>query len=1510
MKKSLLYSLLGLVLLLAGAAPGHAQRTISVSGGCVVGTVNLTEVLNQTAGGKPYWLGTGTVGTFANVQISIVYENVNFNKWFLQFDGQPYYEYNGNTPLPPNNSTGVWSRLSGTPAENAICPQNSPTLNISGTGTQSLGPAVRYVNINRPNDSGDGLSWNTAHKYLQTALAAAQSGDQIWVAQGTYKPTTSTTDRTISFVMKEGVKIYGGFTSGQTSLGARSTNAALTILSGDINNDNAPTGNSFNVVRNDNNNLTSAAVLDGFTITGGNADGFGSLGIGGGMVNRVASPTVINCVFKNNRATSSGGGISITDGSSTTLINCSFVNNSASVSGGGIFNQGASPTLINCSFQNNTATLGKAITNVVGGNTTVINCVFFGNGGGDTFFSQNSPPLTATYTLFEVSVGGYTDGGNNLTTTVNPFVSTTSTELRQCSPAIDAGSNSANPTATDLAGNPRQVRTIDMGAYEFQGAIPDPYNASLSGSAAICENTSTNLSVNVTGGGSAPYSVVYSDGGANTTVANYQSGAAISVSPMASTTYTLVTVTDNIGCTAAVSGGSATVTVKPIPAAPSLAASPGTTTANQPITVTASGCSGTVNWNASGGTANGSQYTFTAAGSYPVSATCTVDGCTSPASTALNVTISPCPTITLATTSQSNVSCFGLNDGSFTVAASGGTGAYSYSVNGGNSQSSGSFTGLAAGTYNVTATDVNGCTGTTAVTISQPASLAVTSASQTNVACFGGTTGAAAINAPTGGTAPYAYNWTPGDPAGDGSRSVSSLSAGSYQVTVTDANGCQTTQGFTITQPTSALAVQTSGQSNVSCFGLSDGSLSVSASGGTSGYSYSVNGGDSQNSGTFSNLAAGTYNVTATDANGCSAVNATVTITQPAAVPTLTLSANPGTSTNNQPITVTANGCDNGTVNWNAARSSDEWIAAGGTADGNQYTFTAPGSYTISATCTVGGCTSPASASLNVTISPCPTITLNTTSQSNVSCFGRSDGGFTVSASGGAAPYAYSVNGGDSQGGGSFANRAAGTYTVTVTDNNNCTANTTVTITQPTVLAVMPAAQTNVACFGAATGAAAINTPTGGTAPYAYDWTPGDPTGDGTPSVSGLGAGSYQVTVTDGNGCQATQDFTITQPASALAVQTGGQTNVSCFGSSDGSLSVSASGGTSGYTYSLNGGDSQGGGSFTGLAAGTYTVTVTDANGCTASSSQITLSQPDAVPAPTLSASPGTTTANQPITVTANGCDGGTVNWNASGGTASGNQYTFTAPDSYTISATCTVGGCTGPASAPLSLTIEPCPVITASVSGNTSVVFGYGSNCTTLTASGSGGAGPYSFAWSSGATTAAAQLCPEAATTYTVTATDANGCVSEPVQVTVNVQDVRCGNKDQNVTICYYGVTQCVSEKIARRYLSLGATIGGCGSGARIGVEEAAAPLQLSLKAFPNPVQDAVTVEVQAPKSGMATFEVFDLQGRTKQSRRENLLEGRNEVEFRLGALPAGIYLLRVVDAADQSAAVRVSKQ
>ncbi|RYX77967.1 hypothetical protein EON76_07180, partial [bacterium] len=286
------------------------------------------------------------------------------------------------------------------------------------------------------------------------------------------------------------------------------------------------------------------------------------------------------------------------------------------------------------------------------------------------------------------------------------------------------------------------------------------------------------------------------------------------------------------------------------------------------------------------------------------------------------------PAVLATTGTQTNVSCNGGSNGSATVTATGGTGNYTYlwAPSGGTAATA---TGLAAGTYTVTVTDANGCTKTQIFTITQPAVLATTG-TQTNVSCNGGSNGSATVTA-TGGAGNYSYLWAP---SGGTAATATGLVAGVYTVTVTDANGCTKTQSFTITQP--ALLATTAAQTNVSCNGGANGSATVTATGGAGNYSYlwAPRGGTAA---TATGLAAGTYTVTVTDANGCTKMQG-FTITQPAALAATTAQTN-----------VSCNGGANGTATVNVSGGTGaytySWAPSGGTAA--TATGLAAGTYTV-----------------------------------------------------------------------------------------------------------------------------------------------------------------------------------------------------------------------------------------------------------------------------------------------------------------------------------------------------------------------------------------------------------------------------------------------------------------------------------------------------------------------------------------------------------------------------------
>lgn len=381
------------------------------------------------------------------------------------------------------------------------------------TSAYPLWADVIYVDANAAG-ANNGTSWTDAFKYLQNALAAAGSATEICVAQGTYRPDMDTAhpggtnDRTATFQLKNGVALYGGFPVGG---GIRDPSIYKTIFSGDINVSADNSDNSYHVVTGT--NTDSSAILDGFTITAGYANGFSSNNFGGGMYNNSGSPIVTTCAFTGNFAVERGGGMCNLQ-SNPTVTNCIFSGNSSDNIGGGMYNNiFSSPTITNCTFSDNSAVLGG------GGmynrsNPTMTNCTFSGNsaysGGGVYSNYYQSPKLTncilwgntaslgpqiydgsypgAPTVSFSDIQGGWAGTGN---INANPlFVDANGPDnipgteddnlrLSPGSPCIDTASNTAVPAVltTDLDGKDRFVdgdcngmATVDMGAFEFAPA--------------------------------------------------------------------------------------------------------------------------------------------------------------------------------------------------------------------------------------------------------------------------------------------------------------------------------------------------------------------------------------------------------------------------------------------------------------------------------------------------------------------------------------------------------------------------------------------------------------------------------------------------------------------------------------------------------------------------------------------------------------------------------------------------------------------------------------------------------------------------------------------------------------------------------------------------------------------------------------------------------------------------------------------------------------------------------
>ncbi len=892
-----------------------------------------------------------------------------------------------------------------------------------------------------------------------------------------------------------------------------------------------------------------------------------------------------------------------------------------------------------------------------------------------------------------------------------------------------APSGGTGATATGLTAGNYTVTVTDANGCTITRtySITQPPALATTGSQVnvLCNGGTTGSATVMASGGTAPYAYSWAPSG----------GTSATATGLGAGTYT-VTVTDANGCTI-----SQTYTITQPPALTASATNTPATCGNPNGTATVTASGGTApysySWAPSGGT--GTTASALLAGSYTVTVT-DANGCMTTATTIIANTGGPTASITTII----DVSCNGGSNGSATATVSGGTAPYTYAwTPSGGTGSTG--TGLAAGNYTVTVTDVNGCITTTSVTITEPPAL-TTTGSQVNILCNGGSNGSATVVA-SGGTAPYAYAWSP---SGGTGATATGLSAGNYTATVTDANGCTTTQTFAITQP--PVLATTSSQVNVLCNGQCNGSATISASGGTAPYTYAwaPSGGTAA---TATALCAGSYTVTVTDANGCT-ISQTYTITQPPAL-TASTTATPATcGSPNGSATVTASG--------GTAPYSYSWTPAGGTAA--TATGLIAGSYTVTIT-DANGCTTTATANVANTGGPGATIT----SSANILCFGGSNGSATVTASGGTAPYSYSW----APAGGTGATATAliaGSYTVTVTDANGCITTASVTLTEPPALAAS-ATSTPVLCNGGTTGTAGV-TASGGTAPYTYAWAPSGGTGS---SATGLAAGTYTVTITDAGGCTTTATTTVTQPTAITA--TASSTPVLCNGGNTGAASVNVSGGTTPYTYSWSpsGGT---GSSATSLTAGAYTITITDASGCVTNPT-VTVTEPTALAASTTTTPATCGNPNGSASVTASGgTTAYTYSWTPSGGT--GATATGLPAGIYAVTIT-DASGCTLTATA----NVTNAGGLSATISASTDVSC-FGGNDGSATVAASGGTAPYTYAWtpSGGTGTTGSGLI---AGSYTVTVTDANSCTAT-ASVTIMQPPVLTASVSVNPVLCNGG--------------------------------------------------------------------------------------------------------------------------
>lgn len=478
-----------------------------------------------------------------------------------------------------------------------------------------------------------------------------------------------------------------------------------------------------------------------------------------------------------------------------------------------------------------------------------------------------------------------------------------------------------------------------------------------------------------------------------------------------------------------------------------------------------------------------------AAGSYTVTIT-DADQC----SDLVTVVVQE-PALLVANASAAGETGLGNNDGTATADPQGGVGPYSYLWSNGATEQT--ITGLEPGTYTVTITDANGCISQETVTVNSFNCTINATVSSQNITCNGDKNGEATVTIHNG-LEPYNINWSNGAEG----PTATGLSPGTYTVSITDENNCPTTANITITEP-SAVALTVVEVQNALCFGQASGQATVEGAGGVGGYSYLWPSGNTDPAET--NLAAGTYVVTLTDANGCETTTS-VEVDEPQQI-TGNVSATGESSYqgNNGALSVTAAG---GNPAYQYLWSTGETPPS--------ISGLAPGEYTVVIT-DENGCTTELSGTVEEYV--CPEVTTVPTVD-GVSCAGAGDGSAILSSSGGTSPYSYTWPNGET--GPSISGLAGGVYEVNVQDGANCPYTVEVVVPEPEALSAQIISQENIECAGQTDGSATAEG-LGGTPGYSYAWS----TGATGATAENLAPGFHQVIVTDDNGCTSTLEVEI-----------------------------------------------------------------------------------------------------------------------------------------------------------------------------------------------------------------------------------------------------------------------------------------------------------------------------------------------------------------------------------------------
>ena len=688
--------------------------------------------------------------------------------------------------------------------------------------------------------------------------------------------------------------------------------------------------------------------------------------------------------------------------------------------------------------------------------------------------------------------------------------------------------------------------------------------------------------------------------------------------------------------------------------------------------------------------------------------------------------------------SSFDADCFGAPTGSILGNVSGGTAPYSYLWS--NGETTDDVANLIAGIYTITVTDDNNCVSSLSDTVGEPEGVLL-SHTQVDVLCFGESTGSIDLSV-SGGIAPYTYLWSTGEVTQD----INGIPAGIYDVDVFDDNNCLAELQVTITEPLTPILLSET-HTDALCIGGDQGTIDLSVSGGTPGYSIVWN--NNETTEDVSDLVAGIYTAQVTDDNGC-IDSLSVEILDPSNTMVLSVTETDvlcfADSTGEIDLTVTG-GAAPYTFSWSNGDLTEDLDSL---ITGNYFVIVQDNNF----------CESFISGFIDQPLAPISV----SDSLIHVLCNGDSTGAIFLETQGGTAPYTYLWNNGSTDE--DIDSLWVGSYTITVTDDYLCTQDYTYSITQPSSITIDTVISV-VSCFGGSDGAIDLN-PGGGVPPYSYLWN----TGDTIQDIDSLSFGNYTIQVTDDNGCIEEQTFLVDQPAEPVTIaDTSG--NISCFGGNDGFIDITVTGGNGGYTYEWSNASLSE--DLSDLFIGVYIVEVEDSKGCFASDT-ITLTEPLA---------PLSLTTEM-TAVLCFGESNGIASVEASGGTApyaylwSNGETTDTITGlpigDYTVVVTDSLG-CIDSAT----VTVTEPPLLTAVADSVDVLCFGDSTGSVSVTAQ--GGMLVYSYLWNTGDITSTVNGLPSGF--YEVTVTDTNGCTfvtnttinqpSAPLSDTLIVTDNLC---------------------------------------------------------------------------------------------------------------------------------------